>query len=57
MILMTLVIIFLTLIIILGMLNKSDFEIEVEFSAVPPKFKIRLKKKQGKLSKAKSKNS
>lgn len=50
-----LVVVFLTLIIVLGICGKSNFDFEGEFSAVPPKFKIKLKNRPQKHAKANKK--
>ena len=50
-----LIVVFLTLIIVLGICGKSNFDFEGEFSAVPPKFKIKLKNRPEKPAPAKTK--
>ena len=51
-----LIAIFLTLIIVLVICGKNNFDFEGEFSAVPPKFKIKLKNRPEKPAKAEKKS-
>ena len=50
-----LITLFLTLVIVLGMRSKKNFELEGEVSVVPPRFKIKLKNSQETPEKAKKK--